>query len=46
MENKVLHAIGDLAATDVHSLNHNDMLINAKIYIDRLLCPNKDVVGW
>jgi hypothetical protein len=36
-------ATAQLAATEVHGLNRNDMLVNAKIYIDRLLCPNKDV---
>jgi hypothetical protein len=40
-----------LAATDIHGFNRDDMVDNAKIYIDQLLRPNKGVVlplsyGW
>jgi hypothetical protein len=33
-----------VATTDIHGFNRDDMVGNAKIYIDQLLRPNKSVV--
>ena len=37
-------AMDRVATTDIHGFNRDDMVDNAKIYIDQLLRPNKSVV--